>query len=223
MWFGGGRVCCFLGLVLVCYNTKKWRILFLKKNKNAFNRLRKNNSSLINITELSVYIWVAGTPKISKIVKKRKLKLKYFLHDYIKINLAMDSKDGSFNSIAFQCRKVDGIMNKLCDSEQKEEIIDFPWLWTTHLLIPWALEELSTDFSVASKLCLQGKRDLEILSAKSTGLGRKLPKLFSRKDWGQRKVLNLCIEWYSRHLAQRYWNSEIWICCKGSHAKYILK
>lgn len=48
--------------------------------------------------------------------------MKCFLHDYIKINLAMDNKDENFNSIPFQCKKIERIINELCNREDKEEV-----------------------------------------------------------------------------------------------------
>lgn len=47
--------------------------------------------------------------------------LKFFLHDYIKINLTMDNKDGNFNSIPFQCKKVDGIINVLLTEKIRKD------------------------------------------------------------------------------------------------------
>lgn len=67
-----------------------------------------------------MYIYLSGRNNkfFKKNVKRRKSVLKYFFHDYIKINLAMDNKDGNFNSIPFQCMKVDGIIYVLCDREE---------------------------------------------------------------------------------------------------------
>lgn len=108
--------------------------------------------------------------------------MKYFLYDYIKINLAMENKDGNFNSIPFSCKKVEGLMNVLCDREQKEEVNWFPLIVNYPFIDFLSPGGTSTALSVASKLFFQGKRDLKMLSTKGTGLGRQLPKLFSRKD-----------------------------------------
>lgn len=65
-------------------------------------------------------------PKLKKKKKVRKLELKCFLHDYIKINLAMDNKDGNFNFIPFQCRKVDRIIMSSATENIRKKLTDFP-------------------------------------------------------------------------------------------------
>lgn len=92
-------VFCFFG---ACFGLLQYKeVKDMISEKYAFNRSGKNNSSLSNTAELCVYIWVAGTPKFFlKKVKKESWYWNFFLHDYIKINLAMDNKDGNFNSSA---------------------------------------------------------------------------------------------------------------------------
>lgn len=70
---------------------------------------------------MCIYLSGRNTKIFQKKVKKGKLVLKFFLHDYIKINLAMDNKDGNFNSIPFQCKKVDGIINVLLTEKIRKD------------------------------------------------------------------------------------------------------
>lgn len=57
---------------------------------------------------------------MEKILKNRKLNLKYFIHGYSKINWAMVNNYGSFNSTPFQCKKVEGIMSVFYNRVQEE-------------------------------------------------------------------------------------------------------
>lgn len=96
---------------------------------------------MINVVGLSVNISVAGTQKkMEKILKNRKVNLKYFLCGCSKINWAMVNKDGSFNSTPFQCKKVKGIMsvfynrvqeeNKRVQEEEMSLIVHYPFIDT---------------------------------------------------------------------------------------------
>lgn len=144
-----------------CWNIKEMKDMTSKKTPFLIKEQWRDNSSLINLAELSVDIWVAEMPKRGKRYWEIE---RWCWNIFPKITVRLTGQWIHLLSV-----QEDG---RVCSRTgfNRKKCVYLTQLWTAHLLIPWASEGLCMALSEAPKLHMQSKRVLEMQSTKNTSL-----------------------------------------------------